>query len=381
LPDGSLAATAGHQLFKLNATTGAVLAKVTLPTGDNPPTDSGFNGFSIFPGDGDIILKSFNRPVGCPLNRYSAAAYACPGAPASANPSVLSVVDPKTWKVLDWVQATENSAGRITASEFNGKNYAYFAGTSNVFRYVWDGNNITLDETWGPVSYLKPGQTIAGAVMILGDWMVLTTNGNPSNVPMSVVAISQANASKVTTLDPIPLEPGQQSTYYAHGAVDPENNRIYAMDAGVHKAFAVDIDPSTGNMSVAWVEPQWSQSYITLIGPSHNRVFVNTNMSSSVTQNVSEMKPGPIGANYNEQIQWRDAATGKLLAASDFFPSSASYADVPVGYGGLIYDLTNVGHIIALQVLPSQTNTTTSTAAAATAPTTTTITTGQNSTS
>ena len=224
------------------------------------------------------------------------AAYKCPGAPASANPSVLSVVDPKTWKVLDWVQASENSAGRITASEFNGKNY--FAGTSNVFRHVWDGNNITLDDTWGPVPYLKSGQTYAGSVMILDDWVILTTNGNPSNVPMSVAAISQANASKMAKFDPIPLEPGQQSTYCAHGAVDPENNRIYAMDAGVHKAFAVDIDPSTGNMSLAWAEPQWSQSYITLIGPSYNRVFVNTNMSSPVTQNVSELYPWPIGANF-----------------------------------------------------------------------------------
>ncbi|HEX2472680.1 MAG TPA: hypothetical protein VHJ59_08015, partial [Nitrososphaera sp.] len=354
LPDGTLGATADHQLFKLNAATGAVLAKVTLPTGDNPPSDSGFNGFSIFPGDGNLVLKSFNRPVGCTLLGYSAAAYRCPGAPASANPSVLSVVDPKTWKVLDWVQSSENSAGRITASQFDGENYAYFAGTSNVFRYVWDGENISLDETWGPVPYLKPGQTLAGAVMILGDWVILTTNGNPANVPMSVVAISQANDSKIAKIDPIPLKPGEQSTYYAHGAVDPENNRIYAMDAGSpKKAFAVDINPSTGNMSVAWVEPQWSQSYITLIGPSYNRVFVNTNMSSPVTQNVSQMNPWPEGANYAEQIQWRDADTGKLLAASDFFPSAAAYATVPVGYGGLIYDITNIGNMIALQVLPA----------------------------
>jgi hypothetical protein len=119
LPDGSLGATAGHQVFNLNATTGKVQAVVTLPTGDNPPSDSGDNP----PGDGSIILKSFNRPVGCPLNGYIAAAYKCPGAPASANPSVLSVVDPKTWKVLEWVLASENSAGRITASEFNGKIY------------------------------------------------------------------------------------------------------------------------------------------------------------------------------------------------------------------------------------------------------------------
>ncbi|MGC1132542.1 MAG: hypothetical protein WA941_06950, partial [Nitrososphaeraceae archaeon] len=36
----------------------------------------------------------------------------------------------------------------------------------------------------------------------------------------------------LSNVNPIPLEPGEQSTYYAHGAVDPENNRIYAMDAG-----------------------------------------------------------------------------------------------------------------------------------------------------
>jgi len=149
---------------------------------------------------------SFNRPVGCTLNGYDAAAFTCPGALASpnptANPSVLSVVDPKTWKVLDWVQASENGGGRITASEFDGKNYAYFAGSSIVFRYVWDGNNITLDKTWGPVPYLKPGHVPSGSVMILNDWVVLTTNGAPAKAPMSVVAISQENASKVTRIDP-----------------------------------------------------------------------------------------------------------------------------------------------------------------------------------
>jgi hypothetical protein len=372
LADGNIGSVAGHQAYKLNTTTGAIKAVLTLPTGDNPPSDSGFNGFSVFPGDGKMVFKSFNRPVGCTLNGYDAAAFACPGAPAAANPSVLSVVDPKTWKVLDWVQASENSGGRITAAEFDGKNYAYFGGTAGVFRYVWDGKNLTLDKTWGPVSYLKPGQTLSGAVMILKDWVVLTTNGNSATAPMSVVAISQENASKVTRIDPIPLAPGQQSQYPAHGAVDPENDRIYAMDFGLHKAFAVDIDPSTGNMSVAWVEPQWSRNYVTVIGPSYSRVFVNTNISSPVTQNASELNGWADSANYVEQMQWRDGDTGKLLAASDFFPPATFEGPVPVGYGGMIYDVLNIGNIIALQVLPA-TNTTSNTSTAAA--------TGQNSTS
>ena len=54
---------------------------------------------------------------------------------------------------------------------------------------------------------------------------------------------------------------------------------------------------------------------------------------------------------------------GKLLADSYFLPSAAAYATVPVSYGGLIYDITNIGNIIAMQVLP-QTNTTSTTAVA-----------------
>lgn len=356
LADGSIAAVADTILYKLNATTGAVEAAVDIPTGDNPRRDSSFNGLSTFP-DGTLVLKSFNRPVGCELNGYVAASLLCPGAPASANPSVLSVIDPRTWKVIDWVQGEENSAGRVSAVQFNGKNYAYWAGSENVYRYEWDGMNITLDESWGPVPYLKPGQTISGAVVLTDNFVLVSTNGAPSNVPMSVLAISHANSSDIHSIDPIPLEPEQQSTYFAHGAFDPDNNRFYVMDAGPHKAAAINVDPQTGNMSVAWIEDQWSQSYITLIGPADKRVFVNTNMSSDVTQNWSETVAGPEGANYVEQIQWRDAATGELLAASDFFSPTAFAATVPAGYGGLIYNLLTVGNIIALQVLP-QSNTT-----------------------
>ncbi|HEX6281829.1 MAG TPA: hypothetical protein VFZ67_06335 [Nitrososphaera sp.] len=361
MADGSLAAMADHTLYKLNATTGAVEAAVDIPTGDNPPEDSAFNGFSAF-SDGTLVLKSLNRPVGCELNGYTAAAFLCPGAPASANPSVLSVVDSRTWEVLDSVQGEENSIRRVSAVQFNGKNYAYFAGSENVYRYEWDGMNITPDESWGPVPYVKPGQTTAGALVLTDNFVLLSTNGNPTNVPMTVMAISHANSSNVVSLDPFPLEPGQQSTYFAHGAFDPDNNLFYVMEAGPHKAAAINVDPQTGNMTVAWMVDQWSQSYITLLGPADKRVFVNTNMASNVTQNWIELRPGPEGANYVEQIQWRDATTGELLAASDFFSPTAPAATVPVGYGGLIYNLLNTGQIMALQVSP-QANTTSTNAA------------------
>jgi hypothetical protein len=100
--------------------------------------------------------------------------------------------------------------------------------------------------------------------------------------------------------------------------VDMDNNRIYAMDPSPGKVVGIDIDQETGNMSLAWSTNKTTLSWLILVGPDNHRVLVGTNIISNVT-NPLDLKPGPVGANYKEQVQWRDAATGKLLAASDFF--------------------------------------------------------------
>lgn len=67
---------------------------------------------------------------------------------------------------------------------------------------------------------------------------------------------------------------------------------------------------------------------------------------------VTKLNAGPKGANYTEQVQWRNAATGRLLAASKYYPPAAFAAQVPPGYGGYIYDILNNGHIVPLLVRP-----------------------------
>ena len=49
---------------------------------------------------------------------------------------------------------------------------------------------------------------------------------------------------------------------------------------------------------------------------------------------------------------WRDAATGKLLAASDYYPPKSEASQTPTGYGGLTYGLTNNGPLLTLRVRP-----------------------------
>jgi hypothetical protein len=81
-------------------------------------------------------------------------------------------------------------------------------------------------------------------------------------------------------------------------------------------------------------------------------VFVETNIKPNPGVPVTGLKPGPRGANYTEQIQWRNANTGKLLASSAYYTPAAFAAQVPPGYGGLIYDILQNGHIVRLSVQP-----------------------------
>lgn len=166
---------------------------------------------------------------------------------------------------------------------------------------------------------MLPGQSDATAPAIMGDWVLLQTNGVGASAPLSVVAISQANASELTRIEPIPLDPGQTSVAANLMTPDVANNRIYSFDRGPGKVVGIDFDAATGNMSLAWTEDVSTDGWISLIGPEDQRVLLATNMNITDSSN---MNAGPQNPTYTEHVQWRDADTGKLLAVSDYFTSN-----------------------------------------------------------
>lgn len=56
-------------------------------------------------------------------------------------------------------------------------------------------------------------------------------------------------------------------------------------------------------------------------------------------------------SNYTEQLTWRDAATGRILAESDFFEPLTINSLTPPGYGGRVYFPT-IQEFITLWVQP-----------------------------
>src|SRR6266496_1659561 len=59
-----------------------------------------------------------------------------------------------------------------------------------------------------------------------------------------------------------------------------------------------------------------------------------------------------ITGNYKEQVTWRDAATSRLIAESDFFEGLTVGALITPGFGGRVYFPTAKG-FITMQVMPA----------------------------
>lgn len=338
--DGSLIVIYGYHIARLSPRTGAVETSTTLPTGKSAPRNTAYNGYDALP-DGTIVAKTVNRQAGCSENGFSAF-LKCPD-PTDVPPSVMVAIDPTSLKVLGEITLPEMMGGRITTATYGGKNYIYVPGTKSLYRYTFSDGKFAQDPTWGPVPYLKSGQTAGSAMAVMGDWVVAMTNGGaPTSTPMSVVAVSQADASKVLNLEPFASSNSKNSFIPSMVSVDPDAGRTYVMDAGAGKIAAVAL--KNGKLSLVWSQDQTTLSFTTLLGPSGQRVLIGTDIPVKFFKQLQSYT--------TEQVVWRDAATGKELARSDQFPKMSAGILVTPSYAGLQYFLTADGHIIALQVVP-----------------------------
>jgi hypothetical protein len=160
---------------------------------------------------------------------------------------------------------------------------------------------------------------------------------------MSVIAISQADASQVSNIQPFKSSGSKNSFIPSMVSVDPDNNRVYVMDAGAQKLAAVNL--VDGKLAVAWPQDQMTLSFTTLIGPKDQRVLIGTDIPVKVFKQLNNCT--------TEQVVWRNADTGAELARSSEFPKMTQGILVTPGYAGLQYFLTSDGHIIGLQVTPT----------------------------
>ncbi len=353
LPDGNIAFAWSNFIALVDGNTGEILKVNALPGGEAPSEDVNFKHLTIAP-DGTLILKSQTRPVGCTL-QGTMAIIECSAKGMKLPNSVLVAVDPKTLDVLDMYQLPQTAASPHIIAPYGDKIAIYVPMFDILGRYFWDpaAKKITADDTWVGHPLVK-GQKALTAPTVIGDWIAVQTNGLLStDKASSVVVFHKDDVSRTHSIFPMG-ELGLAGMSWAppKPGADPQNNMLYSADMGMKKVAGIRIDPATGDLSTAFVLDNITSTFQPVFGPADKRVLVLTNARLPV-----DIEPVPVAlktADYSEQVTWRDAATGKLLAASDFFEPLTLNSLTPPGFGGRVYFPTAEGSgFYILQPMPA----------------------------
>ena len=338
LPDGNILFAFARQVLLLDGDTGLILKHNNLPS-TPAGNDASFKHVTIAP-DSTAIIKDQTRPgPGCSY-QSSIAIFACKGVQPN---STINAVDPNTTKILDSIVMPDTSTTPHTITMYKDKIAIYISGNKAMYRYFWDpqAKRLSQDTSWVVSDYLKPGQTTGDAPGILGNFIVVQTNGLPSNVSSTVVSISQSDPTNIHSVTPFgPLKPGQQSFAPPKAAVDVDNNFVISADEGVGGLAGIRVDPNTGNLTLAWTVQDATYGFQTIIGTKDQRVLVVSNINPNAT--AQELNAG----NYTEQVVWRNMKTGAVLAESDFTDAMTIGALITPGFGGRVYYLTNNDFIV-----------------------------------
>lgn len=352
LENGRIVFAWGTQIVLLDADTGLILAYNTLPTGDTPPEDSNFKHVTIAP-DGTLICKNQTRPTGNKQQNTLAILNGLKDGFKQGN-SHLVALHPDTLEILHDIPLPESATVPHSIDMYKGKIAIYIGMDSGCRRAFWnpETKKLSMDDTWH-VTPMQEGQTTSDAPSLLGDWIVLQLNGLGSKVKASSIAAARLDdSSDMKVIFPFgELKKGEWSFAPPKPQTDPENSMIYSADMGIGKVAGIKIDQATGEMKTAFVLDNMTSTFQPLYGPADKRVLVLTRIKKNLPREPVMLMLGT--KNYKEQVTWRDAATGRILAESDYFePLTVNMLVVP-GFGGRVYYPTGKG-FITMQVVPAE---------------------------
>ena len=352
LPNGKIVFAWDHRIALLDRDTGAILKSRILPSpGPVTPRSINYKELTVAP-DGTIILRSQNRPENC-NQEGGGGLEACDQAAGGPEqkPSAMLAIDPDTLKVYDSIVTPEDSATPTIIAPYKGKIAIYTAMLEKAYRFFWDPATKTFseDKSW-VASYLAKGQTVGDAPTYMGKWIIIQTNGIGSETKASsIVAISVDDASNTHTIFPFgQLESGQNSNAPPKPEGDLQNDMVYSADGGVGKIAGIHLDQQTGKMSTKWTVDDRSFEFQPLYGSPSKRILVTTKWNPDAA--LGNLLTG----SYTQQVVWRDAATGKPLAESDFLPPIGFNGLVGPAYGGrFVYPAQSSGSLYFLQPMPA----------------------------
>lgn len=327
--NGFIYAIYANVLVKLDPSTGAILNELQLPEDPNE-TGAAYNGMIVMP-DGVIVAKGMERGPCPPLPPdVSASEAAFEGLLCAVHnqlPSMIVTIDPDTLRVLQQVTPPEPSTGRVTAGSTDGQDYVYVAGRDNLFRYRYSGGRLTLDNSWGPVTYRTGAQQPGTGPGILGDYVVIQTNFLPATEPLTVTAADVRDSSRHYSITPFPAS--LSSWNPSKAALDADNGMIITNDSAAGRMAGVRLDPNRG-LEIRWRRRETTLDFSALVGGLQSRNIVVPDYSNSS----------------GDRALWLDEATGDTLAASQVLSSGPAPGNIIIpGFNGKFYYLSGEGQL------------------------------------
>jgi hypothetical protein len=315
--NGTLIVVSGNTAAVIDPETGEIINQVDLPQDD--PALGSYNGFATT-SDGTLFTKALFRSCD---EIGSVALARCLD---TEETQTLLAIDPVSLEIITEVELPVFSTGRIPIAVHDGIDYVYMPGVTEVYRYRWENQSLFLDAEWGFVSVTEEDDLGAMAPNIIGDWAFVQVNTGTSK-PMPVWAISTIDSSQRFMIEPFEDIETRFSFGVAHGAFDTNSGLLFTADTGTGYVTALRFDPDSG-FELVWREEQTTSVFQQLIGTPEERVVV--------TSDLLNFRLNPLTAT-NEQVVFRDAATGRELARTGNLPRMSQGANISPGFGGRMY--------------------------------------------
>ncbi|MEO1645146.1 MAG: hypothetical protein AAFR67_08155 [Chloroflexota bacterium] len=321
--NGTLIVISANIAAVIDPDTGDIINQVDLPQDD--PALGSYNGF-VTTSDGTLFTKALFRDCD---EEGSIALGRCHNTDAT---QMLLAIDPVTLEILDQVELPAYAVGRNPATVHDGVDYVYMPGNDLVYRYRWENQTLTLDEDWGFVQVTEEGDAGAAAPNVVGDLVFVGVN-TMSSKPLPVWVISAQDSSQQYMFQPFADISTRFAFAVAHSAFDPVNNLLITADTGTGYIAGTRIDPD-GGFEVVWQAEQTTSVFMQLIGSPEERVMV--------TSELTNFPPGlrtPLNTlrAENEQVVFRDAATGRELARTENLPRMTQGSNISPGFAGRVY--------------------------------------------
>jgi hypothetical protein len=180
----------------------------------------------------------------------------------------------------------------------------------------------------------------------MNDWFVVQSNGSPATAPLSVIVISQSDASKQFSVQPFagfPVPAGYPESWAPMSvSVDPSQNLIYSADSSPGVIGALKL--TSKGLQTIWTAQQRTTEFLALIGPHDRRVLVATEIPPNQAPRT----------NTTDFVVWRDAQTGQELARTKQLPAMTSGTMIQPYYFGKIFYMALEGDLIELSVRPAR---------------------------